>query len=129
MSRTSIVKEAPRTQAVIVLTAIDRMAETVVDAVDVPAAEGVIVGAAVVAAVPVAAAVIVGVAVLAAEDTKSFATDLTIDMGNEKATTTVVAFFLHSDFQLLTKTHRVRLFYSDFIVKIVLEYLASRSHL
>ena len=77
MSPTSIVKEVLRPQAAIVLTVIGRMAETVVDAVDVPAAEVVIVDAAVVADVPVAAdGIVAGAAGLAAEDTKPFATDL-----------------------------------------------------
>lgn len=74
MNPTSTVKEALRPQAVIVLTAIGRMAETVVDAVDVPAAVGVIVDAAVVGVdVQVAAVVIVADAAgLAAEGTRTF---------------------------------------------------------
>lgn len=96
MSPTSIVREAPhQLAAAIVLMAIVRTAETVADAVDVPAAVVVIVDAAVVVDVPVAAVVIVAdAAVLAAEGTKPFATDLRGSiLETKKATTRVVAFF------------------------------------
>jgi len=83
MSQTSIAREGlHQLVVVIVLTAIGRMAETVADAVDVPAAVDVIVDAAVVADAPVAAVVIAAdAAALAAEDTKLFATGFTDLLG------------------------------------------------
>src|ERR1700677_284704 len=106
MSRTSIVREAPRLQAaVIVLTAIDHLAETVADAVDAPAAVVVIADAAVVADVPVVAdRIVAGSVDLAARGIRPVATHLRgsarIEPKNEKGYDFGRGIFLGWEFEL-----------------------------